>query len=432
MMIHRIASLARRALRTDLVKIFSLTSLSTLVRMCTGLVSVKVVATIIGPAGVAMLGQFNNFATIIQSLSSGGINWGVTKYVSEYRHDTSAVATYISTALRITALCTFLCSIAMIALHRWLAELVMLSPDYGYVFLLFGFTLMLYAANNLLLAIVNGYKEFRRFVAINIANNIVGVLFTVLLVLTWQLRGSLIAAVTFQSVVVFVSILMVRRTPWFKACMFRERLSRAVASEYFGYTLMTLTTALTLPLSQMLLRGYVISEISAVEAGWWEGVTRISAMYLSIITSSLAVYLLPRLSELHGRGELRGELRRVYAIIIPGLLVATTAIYLLRRPIVWIVFTDQFMPMTGLFGWQLAGDFFKICSWILAYQMVAKAMTRTFIITEIISSATYLALGFILVRINGITGLCQAYLLNYIIYTATMIILFRNTLRKPV
>ena len=184
MMIHRIASLARRALRTDLVKVFSLTSLSTLVRMCTGLVSVKVVATIIGPAGVAMLGQFNNFATIIQSLSSGGINWGVTKYVSEYRHDTSAVATYISTALRITALCTFLCSIAMIALHRWLAELVMLSPDYGYVFLLFGFTLMLYAANNLLLAIVNGYKEFRRFVAINIANNIVGVLFTVLLVLT--------------------------------------------------------------------------------------------------------------------------------------------------------------------------------------------------------------------------------------------------------
>ena len=87
--------------------------------------------------------------------------------------------------------------------------------------------------------------------------------------------------------------------------------------------------------------------------------------------------------------------------------------------------------MTGLFGWQLAGDFFKICSWILAYQMVAKAMTRTFIITEIISSAIYLALGFILVRINGITGLCQAYLLNYIIYTATMIILFRNTLRKP-
>lgn len=71
------------------------------------------------------------------------------------------------------------------------------------------------------------------------------------------------------------------------------------------YTLMALTTAATVPVSQMLLRGYVISEISPVEAGWWEGMNRISHMYLMVITSSFSVYYLPRLSELKDSVEIK-------------------------------------------------------------------------------------------------------------------------------
>ena len=57
--------------------------MSTVVKMLTGLISVKVVASIIGPSGVALVGQLNNFATIAMSLASGGINNGITKYVAE-------------------------------------------------------------------------------------------------------------------------------------------------------------------------------------------------------------------------------------------------------------------------------------------------------------------------------------------------------------
>ena len=63
----------KRVAKADIIKVFSLTSISTLVRMCTGLVSVKVVASIIGPAGVALVGQLNNFSTIALSLATGGI-----------------------------------------------------------------------------------------------------------------------------------------------------------------------------------------------------------------------------------------------------------------------------------------------------------------------------------------------------------------------
>lgn len=419
-----------KVLKADIVRVFSLTSVATLVKMLTGFVSVKVVASIIGPAGVALVGQLNNFATMVMSFASGGINSGITKYVAEYKEDNSLIAQYLSTALRITGICSLICAVLLIVLHRYISELIMLSPDYGYVFVIFGLTVFMYALNNLLTSVVNGYKEFKKFVNIGIANSILGVAFTIVLVLCWQLEGALISAVTYQSIMLLVTVLMIRKLPWFRWSFFKERLSRAVASMYFRYTLMTLVSAMTVPVIQMLLRGYVMAEISPVEAGWWEGMNRISNMYLMVITSSFGVYYLPRLSELKDPADIRHEIFKAYKVIVPMLLVGFVVVYFLRFFIIRLVFTPEFMPMQHLFAWQMAGDFFKICSWLLAYQMLAKAMTRLFMATEIIFGLTYLGLGYLFVHLNGIVGLTQAYLVNYILYTITMIIAFRHILLK--
>lgn len=414
-------------MQADIVKVFSLTSISTLVRMLTGLVSVKVVAAIIGPAGVALVGQLQNFSTIAMQLASGGINSGITKYVAEYKEDKGKVRSYISTALRITAVCSLSVGLVMIVLHRYLSEWIMLSPEYGYVFVIFGFTILLYALNSMLISVVNGFKEFGRYVRISIANSLVGLAFTVTFAVTMGLRGALISSVTYQSVMLFVTLGMVRKLPWMERAVLREKFNRIIAKDYFKYSMMALTSAAVVPVSQMLLRGYVITQISPVEAGWWEGMNRISNMYLMVITQSFGVYYLPRLSELNDRGELRREIVKAYKVIVPMMLTGFGLIYLLRFVVIRVLYTPEFLPMSNLFGWQLAGDFFKICSWLLAYLMVAKSMTRKFIATEIIFSFLYVGLGLLFVRHNdSVIGLNQAYLLNYILYTACMVVFFRK------
>lgn len=430
-LISRSIEFAKRAVKADIVKVFSLTSISTLVKMCTGLISVKVVASIIGPAGVALVGQLNNFASIVMSFASGGINSGITKYVAEYKEDDNKITQYLSTALRITGICTLICSLLLIGLHGYISELIMLSPDYGYVFVIFGLTVFMYALNNLLISIVNGYKEFKRYVRISIANSILGVAFTVTLVFCWHLEGALVAAVSYQSIMLLMTVWMIRKLRWFRWEFFKYRLSRFIAGRYFKYTLMTLTTALTVPVVQMILRGYVMAEISPTEAGWWEGMNRISNMYLLVITSSFGVYYLPRLSELKNPKQIKHEIVKAYKVIIPLLLVGFTIIYFLRFFVIRLLFTPEFIPMQQLFVWQMAGDLFKIASWLLAYLMIAKTLTILYISTEVIFSGIYLGLGFIFVHLDGIRGLTQAYLLNYIIYAIVMIIAFQKFLINP-
>ncbi|MBV4188840.1 O-antigen translocase [Bacteroides fragilis] len=427
-LINKSLILVKKAFQTDIVKVFSLTAISTLVKMLTGLVSVKVVATIIGPSGIALLGQLNNFATIVMTMASGGINSGITKYVAEYKDSDDKVKDLLSTALRITVWCSLAVGLCMILLHRFLSILIMLSPEYGYVFIIFGFTIFLYALNMMLTSILNGYKEFKRYVSVNIVGSLFGLLFTLGFVLTLGLRGALISAVTFQSVMFLITLWMIRKLPWVSLNFFTRRIEATILKKYFRYTVMTLVTAATVPVAQMLLRGYVISEISSTEAGWWEGMNRISNMYLMIITSSFSVYYLPRLSEIHDNRELRYEIFKSYRVIIPMLLIGFTLIYFLRYWLIRILFTPDFIPMEQLFIWQLLGDFFKICSWLLAFLMIAKAMMRVFVTTEILFAIIYIISGFVFMHYNGVVGITQAYMCNYILYLFTMLFIFKNIL----
>jgi len=252
--------------------------------------------------------------------------------------------------------------------------------------------------------------------------------FTVGLVLSFGLKGALISAVTYQSVVFFITLWICRKAPWLSVSYYKGKLDRKILRRFLSYSAMTLVSLSVVPVSQMSLRGYVISNISITEAGWWEAMNRISGMYLMVITSSFSIYYLPRLSEIKETAELRHEIFKCYKVIIPMLLLGITVIYLLRNVVITILFSPDFYPMENLFIWQLLGDFFKICSWLLAFLMIAKSMTKTYIVTEVLFSASFVGLGFFFMSLNGVVGLTQAYLVNYVLYLICMFLLFRRVI----
>ena len=373
-----------RFCRSELVKVFSLSSVATLVKMLTGLISTKVVAVLIGPGGVALLGQLNNLVYIVQYLASGAINNGVVKYVSEHKGSVGKVRTLLTNALLVTVVCSLACGTAMIACHGRLSRWIMLSDEYGYIFIVFGVTVILYAFNMLLLSIVNGYREYKMFIRINVANSLAGLVFAVVLTLLYGLPGALIGATTYQSAVFFVTLYMVRRKPWARWSYFRGRIDRSIIRNYLKYALMTLVSIGTMPVAQILIRRYIMLDLSELEAGWWEAMNRISNIYLLVVTTSFSVYYLPRLSEITEPNEVRREIGKAFKVIIPLLLTGFVLVYLCRFLIIRILFTSEFLPMAKLFGWQMGSDLFKIGCYILTYVMIAKARTVVYVTTEIV------------------------------------------------
>ncbi|WGQ12753.1 hypothetical protein [Sphingobacterium faecium] len=54
-----------------------------------GFISTKIVAMVIGASGVAIIGAFANFISIILAFANGSISTGVVKYTAEFQKDQS-------------------------------------------------------------------------------------------------------------------------------------------------------------------------------------------------------------------------------------------------------------------------------------------------------------------------------------------------------
>jgi PST family polysaccharide transporter len=193
---------------------------------------------------------------------------------------------------------------------------------------------------------------------------------------------------------------------------------------------MTFVSVILLNVRQIYLRDYVIENLSANAAGHWQAIWKISEIYLTVITFSLSIYYLPKLSSVNDKQTLKKEIFKGYKLLLPVVFVLSILMYLFRDLIILILFSKEFNPVRDLFLYQLIGDVLKIASWLLSFMMIAKAMTKEFLITEVVSISLFLILSLCFFNNYGILGLTYAYAINYAIYLIMMIVLFRKLLFK--
>lgn len=410
----------------SLVRTSLLSLMSTSVKMLAGLVVGKAVALVSGPSGVATIGQFQNFVQIILTAAKGGLDTGVTKYTAEYGSDEARSTTLFSTAARLCAGSCAIVSLVLLLGATPLATFFLHSPQYAYVLRLFGLTLCLFVANSLLLAIVNGLHEIRTFIVINIVQSLLTLFLTVAFIALWGLDGALIALVTNQSLVLFFLMWRLRRHARIRLEAFRHQFDRRQAVLLVKFSLMTTVSAIASPVTAMLVRGQVMSQLGDDAAGHWQAMWYIATVYLTVVTTSLSVYYLPKLSATTDPQALRQELKQGFLIVMPIVIASALALYLARELVMRILFTEAFRPMLSLFAWMLIGDVIKMASWLLSYLMLAKAMTRAFVTTELIFSATLVALAYAFIRLFGFEGIAIAYAANYVLYLVAVAIITKH------
>jgi polysaccharide transporter, PST family len=229
------------------------------------------------------------------------------------------------------------------------------------------------------------------------------------------LYGALVASAVYQSITFFITVLLCYKASWFKFSQFFGGIDRQALIDLSKYAAMALTSATCVPVSHIFVRDYLGNTFGWTAAGYWEGSWRLSVAYLMLATTTLSVYYLPKLSELIETSELKKEINQGYKIILPIAAVGGILIYLLRDNIIAILFTPEFYAMRELFAWQIVGDFFKIGSWIPAYLLLGKAMFKTFMISELFFSTSFVILTMYFSKQFGLQGVAIAHATNYFI-----------------
>ncbi|MPW44394.1 O-antigen translocase [Acinetobacter guerrae] len=404
----------------NLLKTSVLNGVAVLIKTATLFVLNKILALYVGPAGYAAIGQFQNFVQMVTTFAGSAINTAVIKYTAEYYEDENKQRDIWRTAGSIVLIFSLISSLFIYIFQKKLSFYIFHTDTYQSVFVWFAVFLTFFTFNALFLAILNGKKEVLRLVVANIVGSIFSLIVTSILAIKYSLYGALVALSIYQSLAFLVTLFLCYKSDWFKLAYLFGEIDKTIAKKFAGFALMALVSAICVPLSQMVIRGYLTHEYGLTYAGYWEAMIRLSAAYLMLVTTTLGVYYLPRLSELSFIHDIKKEVYLGYKFIFPLAVLGSVFVYFLRDWIITLLFTPSFLPMRNLFLWQMIGDALKIGSWILAYLMLSKAMTKLFITTEIIFAITSIFLTFICTKAFGFEGVSIAYLLNYGMYWAVM------------
>lgn len=370
-------------------------------------------AVYVGPSGLALMGQLQNFIFMMSSIASSGVNSGVVKYTAEHYEDNAVKQKIWSSALKISLVLIVPMAIAIIFLADFISMKLLNTTEYSSIFIVFAVSIVFFVLNGLMTSILNGQKEIKRLTILNIVGSLFGLAVTILLVTQYNLYGALIAGIISQSIAFFVTLAFVLKSSWFRFSMFLGNMDKEYRNKLLKYSAMTLISATMIPLSHMYVRNYIGTHIGWDEAGYWQAIWKISETYLMLITTVLGIYYLPKLSSIKKKTELRTELLYGYKIIMPIVVIMTLGIYFFRDFIIHVLFSENFSPMAELFLFQLIGDITKVVTFLLGFIIVAKAMTRLYIFNEIFFTCSFVGLSILFINIYGLIGVTISFMVNY-------------------
>jgi len=392
------------------------TAASTLVKIGTGLLVVKLLAVSYGPAGVGQAGNFRQLVTVLGVLAGAGIFNGVTKFVAQAHDDPVQLRNVVGTSSAMVLGFSTLLALVFLLAAAPVSQALFGHTHYQGLVRLVALVQMGIAWANLLLAFIKGFRDAAGNALALIAGSIIGVIAYYGCYRFGGYEGALLGLALVPALVAIPAALVLIKRGTVPLRYLKPHWDSWLAGQLGKFTLMALITSVTLPVAYVVMRNLLAAHYSWNDVGIWQGVSSISDAYLQFITASFSVYLLPTLSRLTTKQEISREIVRSLKFVLPAVAVASLTVWLLRDFAIWLLFSTKFAAMRDLFAWQLVGDVLKVGAYVYGYLVIAKASLRFYILAEVSQFVLLMAFSHWLIPAHGALGAAQAYMATYIVY----------------
>lgn len=400
-----------------------------MVRIAGGLVASKILALFVGPGGLALIGNFRNFLSSVDIMSTLGFQNGIIKYVAENEKNEDRLVKILATVFYTLLAVILFTSLLLGGLSFYWSNWIFNGDlAYTWVFIVLAILLPWYAGNIIIVSILNGLGRYKQVISVTIWGNITGVLLSALLIWKLGINGALIGLILSPASLFLFSGYLIRREFSGKNLFSKKNIDFSLLKGFFSYSLMSLVTAVFSPVVFVLIRNMIIDTVGKDEAGYYEAINRISSFYMMFISTLLTLYFLPKLSVADNNAETRKIFRSYYKGIIPPFFAGLLIIFILKKYIIQTLLSDEFLPMENLFFWQLLGDLFKACALVLGYEFFARKMTKTFMVTEALSFLLLYCTSYFLIPLYGSEGAVMSHTLIYALLLVSLAVYFRKKL----
>ncbi len=389
-----------------LVTSTALVGTSSLLGVVTAVLRNKLLAVLVGTAGVGLLAQVGNLVNILSSLASLGISVGMAKYVAEFssRGDRDGLSRLKASGLVPTLLASAVALAVALVFRKQLATLVFGSDELSWAVALAALAVPLLVQFSFHLAVIQGLKSMRRYALSNAAAAAAGLLVLVPLVYFLRWKGAVIHIVLAAALGYLVIRIVAR--PLYAAAGFggSPGVDRSLVRELLAYGVSSLAVGALYWVNLLAVRSIVMRTLGPDANGIYQVALGISFQYLMLILNSVSAYAFPRLSELKERDSVVHEMRS--AIRLSVLLVTACASVMLvaRHWLVPLLFSPEFAQGERLLPAQFVADFLRAVAWMLGIWMLPQGRLRTWVGLDVVMNVSLMAAFLLLLSRLGDFG----------------------------
>lgn len=388
----------------------------------------KFVAILLGPLGVGIQGLYTSALSLVETATKMGLLQSAVRDVSEANGtgNKDRVNLVVSVLRRLVWITGLLGMVVVIVFSPVLSKTTFGDSNHIIPFIILSVTLLFGQLSDGQKVVLQGLRRLKDLAKSSAIGVTLGLFISVPLFYVWGFDG------------IVPSILITSITTLLLTWYFANKVKIDKIQVGFSQTIQEgrgmLVMGLAMSVSNILitlcayvLRGVIRSCDGAEMVGLYTAGFTIITTYFSMIFTAMSTDYYPRLAAVNTDNKecrrISNEQGEVASLIMTPLVL----ICIVFMPLIlWILYSDKFLDANDFIFWAVLGMMFKLASWIVAFQFIAKKETKIFIINESLLNTYTLGLSLLGYRLGGLAGLGIAFTASNFLYLVQVYMVARK------
>lgn len=400
------------------------------INIALSILRMKVLAILLGPAGVGLLSIFNSFQSMVSSAAGLGMGSSGVRQIASVRGEEKALSQTrrVLLAAHIAQGAIAMLGVWFLRSHiaRWLFGDTEYATEVGLVGIAIQFTLLSTAQT----ALLRGMRRIGDLGRVTVWGAFAGTVAGIIAVWFFGTAG-LIWFVLVQPLATFiVAIRYIKKLP-------KPTTSHPSPAETWNLWLPMVRLGAAFMLgglantaTLLVVRSKITQDLGLDAAGQFAASWGITMIYVGFLLRAMGADYYPRLAEVIDKREAANNL--INDQLQLGLAIGGPILLLLIGWAPWIIsllYSTKFSAAGELLQWQTVGNVLKLASWPLAFSLPAAARGKTYLLVEVCFNILFMLLIWLSLDKLGILAAGPSFTLAYMCYFLIVAMIIRRIQR---
>ncbi len=367
-----------------------------IINILIGLIRTKVVAIILGPTGVGIVGLLTTASDMVRNITTIGIPFSGVRDISiaSASETDKEVSKVVSFFLKWMFYLSLLGSFTMIVLCVPLSNFMFGSDSYSSWIGILSISVFFTSLSSGYASVMQGRRAITLMVKSGIVSNLISAILTIILYIFLK-KDAIVTALVTSAIVNFTVLYFYYKKLQIPKFSPRVTLTNTwpEAKTMISIGFFTIVVSVFDQIMSLGLRSFISDKAGVEGVGLFTAATTIATTYLAIVLNSLGSDYYPRLAAINKDDNalnvaVNTQLQIVLLLAVPFIV----GMICFGDLVIKILYSKDFIMANEVLKWQILGDFFKIISWPCGYVFLAKGFGKLYVGFSITYTLVYVAI----------------------------------------